>query len=309
MRLDRILAATCLLAACSTASIAGREWTDTTGQYTLQAKLIAFSDDTVVLQRGDHELVAVPIKELSDKDREYLKSKEAGDLANRTTEDSQTWTLRDGTKLAGRVVDYASRDVTIQRRRGRVLVNDRWLENLPEFYQRLLPQVVDHFEKLDSADRRGLDAWVLRQRGQPRTFHLKGIVFETDSGDEYAVPFFLLSDRDQGLLGAGFDRWLASQHRDDYDQQDDLAFLLRLLAVARYRDQMVERQIALLNLQLQAANAGLAALWEVSLYPPVGHGGPPVSVVVPGRSSDQAKVAAPQQRPGFFVGPIRRLTN
>ena len=117
---------------------------------------------------------------------------------------AQTWTLRDGTKIAGRAVDYASRDVTIQRRRGQIFVNDRRLANLPEFYQLLLPQIVDHFERLDRVDRRGLEAWVLRQRGQPRTFQLKGIVFEFENGDEYAVPFFLLSDQDQRRIGSGF---------------------------------------------------------------------------------------------------------
>ena len=81
-------------------------WTDSTGQYTLDAKLVAFNDKSVVLQRDDHELVAIPIDKLSDKDREYLKSKEAGDAARTASEGLQTWTLRDGTKLVGRIVDF-----------------------------------------------------------------------------------------------------------------------------------------------------------------------------------------------------------
>ena len=93
-------------------------------------------------------------------------------------------------------------------------------------------------------------------------------------------------------MGPGFDEWLAAQRSDNYDQQEDLAFLLQSLAAARHRDQMVQREIALLNLKLQAVAAGVTSLWEVSLYPPVGHGGRPVWVVVPGRNSDQAAVAA-----------------
>jgi hypothetical protein len=123
------------------------------------------------------------------------------------------------------------------------------------------------------------------------------------------VPFFLLSAQDQDVLGAGFDEWLAAQRSDDYDKQQDHAFLLQSLAAARHRDQMVQREIALMNLKLQAVTAGLTSLWEVTLYPGAGHGGPPIWAVVPGRNSDQAKVAALQQWPGFFVGPIRRLTN
>jgi hypothetical protein len=296
------------LSACSWGMAQARVWTDATGHFTLEAELIAVGNKTVVLKRADHELVAIPLEQLSAKDREHLKSPEAGEIAKRASVGRQSWTLRDGTMIAGRVVDYTSRELTIQRRRGTVFVNDRRLENLPEFYQQLLPQIVGHFENLDSADRRGFEAWVLRQRGQPRTFQLKGIVLESENGDEYAVPFFLLSDQDQNVLGASFDEWLASQRGDDYDQQHELAFLLQSLAAARYRDQMVQREIALMNLKLQAVTAGLTSLWEVSLYPPVGHGGRPVWVVVPGRNSDQATAAALEQWPGFFVGPIRRLT-
>lgn len=314
MMLHRTVAIVCFavaawLAAGPSVASAARTWTDSSGKYTLEAELVAFSHGTVVLQRADHELVAISIEALSDKDREYLKSPEAVDVSKRRLEGAQTWTLRDGTKLAGRVVSFASRDMTIQRRRGHIFVNDRRFDNLPEFYQQLVPQIVGHLESLERSDRRGFEAWVLQQRGQARTFHLKGIVVETESGDEYGVPFFLLSNQDQGVLGAGFDEWQASHRGDNASQQEELAFLLQSLAAARHHDQMVKREIAMLNLKLQAVNAGLTALWEVTLYPSAAHGGPPLWVVMPGRNSDQAATAAMQQWPGYFVGPIRRLTN
>jgi hypothetical protein len=307
MKLLRIALAIGLIVAAPATASAARTWTDSTGQYSLAADLISMSDNSVVLQRADHELVAVPIKVLSEKDREYLQSQEAIELGKRILEDSQTWTLRDGTKLIGRAVNYASRDITIQRRRGHNFVNDRRFDNLPDFYQRLIPQIVGQLESLENSDRRAFEAWVLQQRGQARTFHLKGIAFETESGDEYAVPFFLLSSQDQSTLGAGFEEWLGGHRSDDHNQLDEIAFLLQSLAAARHHDQMVKRQIATLNLKLQAVNAGLVSLWEVTLYPSAAQGGPPLWVV--GRNSDQATAAAIQQWPGFSVGPIRRLAN
>jgi hypothetical protein len=269
---------------------------------------VAFNDTTIVLQRADHELVAMPVDKLSDQDREYLKSGEAGDLMKETMDGMQTWTLRDGTKITGRIVDFTERDVTLQRRRGRIYVNERVLENLPEFYQLLVPRIVAQLENLRGADRRALESWLVRQRGQPRTFHLEGVVLELESGDEYAVPFFLFSDEDLSVIEPSWDEWIAAHGEKDFDEQAERAFLLSSLAAARHRDKKVQREIAMMQLKLQAVQAGVTSLWEVTLYPVVGHGGSPQWVVVPGRDSRQATAAALRQNPGFIVGPVRRVS-
>ena len=74
------------------------------------------------------------------------------------------------------------------------------LDNLPEFYQLLIPKIVAQLENLPRADRRSLESWLVRQRGEPRTFHLDGVVLETENGDEYGVPFVLFSDDDLKVL-------------------------------------------------------------------------------------------------------------
>src|SRR6185369_3352086 len=99
------------------------------------------------------------IDKLSDKDREFLKSKEAADAARTASAAPQTWTLHDGTKLVGRIVDFTTRDVTLQRRRGRIYVNDRVLDHLPEFYQQLIPKFVARSQNLQRSDRASLEAW------------------------------------------------------------------------------------------------------------------------------------------------------
>jgi hypothetical protein len=303
----QVIAAFCFLAAHSVSALGVRVWTDSTGSYSVEADLVAFDDTTVVLQRADHDLVAIPIEKLSEKDRKYLKSRDAGDLMKQSIDGLQTWTLRSGTKITGRIVDFTERDMTVQRRRGRIYVNDRVLENLPEFYQLLVPKIVAQLENLRGSDRRALESWLIQQRGQTRTFHLEGVVLELEGGDEYAVPFFLFSDYDLSVLQPGWDEWKAAHGEKDFDEQAERAFLLRALAAARHRDKQVQREIAKMQLKLQAVQAGVTSLWEVTLYPAAGHGGPPQWVVMAGRNSRDATAAALQQNPGFVAGPVRRV--
>ena len=285
----------------------GRTWTDSTGRYTLDADLVAIGDTMVVVKRDDQELVEIPIEKLSDKDRKFLKSKEASDLAQQLSKTQQTWTLRDGSKLGGRIVDFTSRDMTVQRRRGRIYVNDRVLENLPTFYQTLIPQIVAQLENLQRSDRSSLEAWLIRQRGQARTFHLDGVLLETENGDEYAVPLTMFADEDAKLLKAGWDEWLAARRAEDYSSLEHQAFLLRSAAAARQHDRQVQRQIAQMNLKLQVVEVGLTSLWEVTLHPAAGVAGRSQWVVVPGRDSRQATANALEQFPGYLVGPVRRV--
>jgi hypothetical protein len=292
---------------CWSAEVDARVWTDSTGKYTLDATLVTFNERSVVLQRADHELVAIPIEKLSEQDREFLKSKEAVDASGSALGGMQTWALRDGTKLVGRVVDYARRDLTLQRRRGRIYVNDRPMANLPEFYQLLIPKIVAQVENLQRADAASLEAWLVRQRGEPRTLHLEGVVLETENGDEYGVPFALFSDEELKLLNPGWEEWLTAHGVNDYTSRENHAFMLRSLAAARQRDRLVQREIAMMQLKLQAVQAGLTSLWEVTLYPAAGQGGPPQWVVMPGRDSRQATEEALRQNPGYVAGPVRRV--
>src|SRR6476659_8833115 len=170
-----------------------RVWTDSTGKYSIEASLIAFNDSTVILQRADHQLGQVPIDKLSQADRDYLKGNEAGDAAKKVSGATQTWTLRTGEKLVGRVVGFAQKQMTVQRRRGNIYVNDRLLDNLPKIYQAMIPKIVAHDAKLVRDDRQALEDWLISQKGLPQTFNVEGPVFELEGGDEYVIPFFFLS--------------------------------------------------------------------------------------------------------------------
>ncbi|QDT71822.1 SHD1 domain-containing protein [Lacipirellula limnantheis] len=289
-------------------AVAARSWADKSGEYELEADLVAFDDETVILRRADKELAALAIAQLSDADREFLNSPEAKDAKAKTFAAPQEWTLRDGQKLTGEIVDFADRDLVIDRRRGRIFVNDRLMNNLPEFYRNLIPQIVAHEKRLPQTSGRALRRWLIDQGDQPHVFHVQGVVIEDDKGDEFAVPFFLFSEADLKLLQPGWDEWLAAHSKKNYEEEEDQGFLLRSLAAARQQDQELQREIALMQLTMQSIQAGVTSLWEVTLYPAAGQGGPPLWVVVTGRDSNQATIAAMEKNPGYVAGPVRRIS-
>jgi hypothetical protein len=300
----KIPALAVIVAFCARSSD-GRLWTDATGHYTVEADLIAFNEDQVILQRADRELAEVKISKLSRADREYLKSKEAKDLAQQLQDKMQVWTMRSGLKVRGRVVDYARRDLTLQRRRGKIYVNDRLFDNLPEVYRIMLPKIVAHFEKNGIETAKELESWLVRQRGQPRTFTCEGVLLELENGDEYAVPFFFFSEKDLQVLEPGWQQWLAAHQ---HDQRDEHAFMLQTLAAAYQQGRQADRQIARMQLAFEAVEAGVGSLWEVTLYPQNRNSGPPLWVVVPARNSAQAQNAALSRNPGYVIGPVRRVS-
>lgn len=282
-----------------------REWTDASGHYRVDGELIAYDDDEVILEKANDELVSIPIDQLSADDQKYLKSKEANESFRKSAESRRTWTMQGGLKVSGRVVDYAKRQLTIRRQFGKIYVNDKAFDNLPAVYQEMLPKIVAHFENAEIDGRKGLEGWAQKHLAKPRTYDCEGVLLEFENGDQYGVPFFFFSDDDLEILRPGWERWLAA--KDNYEQQEQQSFLLRSQAQAYDQQQKEMMHVAQLQLQVQAYDAGLFDLWEVALYPPQGSFGMPMSVVVPGRNSQQAASAALQQYPNYSVGPIAKV--
>jgi hypothetical protein len=286
--------------------VCARVWTDSTGKYSIEADLIAFNESTVILQRSDHQLGQVPIDKLSQADRDYLKSKEAGDAAKKVAGALQTWTLRNGEKLLGRVVGFARKPMIVQRRRGNIYVNDRLLDNLPKIYQTMIPKIVAHDAKLVRDDRQALEDFLVTQKGQPQTFVVEGPLFELENGDEYVTPFFFFSMGDQNLLKPGWEQWLAAQSKKQDDQASNQEFLVQSLMAARQRDEQIQQQIAQMQIN-QAVMVGATQLWEVTLYPGRGMAGQPQWVVMPGINSREASANALAKFPGYVPGPVRKV--
>ncbi|MBN1910342.1 MAG: hypothetical protein JW818_11425 [Pirellulales bacterium] len=289
------------------AAVPSRTWTDSTGKYQTQAEMIAQSDKLVVLKRKDHSLVAVPIDKLSQKDRDFLKSKETKNRIRQAVDQVQTWTLQSGLKVNGRVVDYGQKKITIQRRRGKTYVNDKAYKNLPEIYRRMISEIVNHFENLRLSGEAAFENWVLRQGGVLKNYTIEGVIMELENGDEYVVPFFLFSDADQKVLQPGWKRWQAAQKTPARDDDRQETFLLQSAAQAYRQNQRVNRQISIIQLQLHAIQAGLTGLWEVHLMPGPGAYGYPLNVIVLARDSRQATFKALRRNSGYIAGPVRKV--
>lgn len=290
-------------------SAQARVWTDKTGAYTIEAELFAFNDEHVIVQRQDGQMGMFKIGDLSDEDKEYLKSEKASDLSGGNLGKEQAWTMKDGYRLVGRVVDYAKTKVTLQRRRAKSWVNDRQYKSLPAVYQVIIRKSLEELEGLKDVDDRAVDQWMVLQKGQPRVFDIEGVIVELKDGNEYTVPFFLFSDESLEILKSGWDEWLAANTESDHEAQDDESFRLQSMAAAmQQQERAIDRQIAVANLGMNAINAGVTSLWEVTLYPGPGNMGSPGWVVVPGRNSEEAKFNALQQNPGYVPGPIRRVS-
>lgn len=52
-----------------------REWVDSTGKFRVQAEYVSHRDETVQIRRSDGKLVSVPIRRLSEPDRDYVLTK------------------------------------------------------------------------------------------------------------------------------------------------------------------------------------------------------------------------------------------
>ncbi|MEQ1829547.1 MAG: hypothetical protein ABL921_26530 [Pirellula sp.] len=308
-----VLAALCTFS-CSPA--VAHDWTDSTGQFQVAGTLIAMDDKEIVLKldkpEKGRELLAFPLDQLSEKDKNYLASEEVTKLL-KDDGTKQSWSLRNGLTLFAKVVDYGRKDVTIQRRRAKVYVNDRPLDTLPEIYRRMIPRIVEHFEKVKFDDEKAFSDWVLKLKGAAKTFQCEGVLLELPNGEEYAVPFFAFAEKDFNALKPGWESWLAT-HRsaeiEKAEQQRQSSLYLQSQASA-YQQQMAQAemmQIARLQLQLTAVNTGAVDMWEVYLYPAPGVMAYPTSVVMFASNSEIARQMALQSNPGYVAGPIRKIS-
>ncbi len=290
------------LATCATAA-EPREWSDVTGRYKVTATLVAASNTMAVLENEEKQLSAVEIEYLSDADKEYI-AKWQEEQESTDPQAPYVWTMRSGLQVKGWAIAYDRRDVTLQRHRGNLYVNDKRFDNLPVIYQKMIPRIVGHFENAEMESTEDLMAWARRQRAAPRTFTVDGVMLELENGDRYLVPFFFFSAKDMQLLQPGWDRWLAQRNEADAKEREN--FLLRAQTEAYHQNQQTQQQMSQLHLQLLAVNAGVVDLWRVALVPRPGTGLMPGTVIVPAQNSRDAAQAAMAAHPGYNVGPIAR---
>lgn len=284
-----------------------RQWSDASGNYKFDATLVTHNDTKVILQRGE-DLVSMAVADLSEEDRKYLESKKGVQQAPDASRKSQTWTLSDGLKVTGAIVDFGVRNVVVRSHLGKTFVNDRRFDNLPEVYQAMVPKIVSHFEGKKFENQRELEAWLTWQPGKEKTYECKGVLLELENGDRLGIPLFFFSAEEQAILNPAYERWASAQKVEEKEQESTnlRAQTFWYHPPIESRDVWRIRRISEIQLQLQAYESGLVDLWEVQLVPAGGQG-MWRTVVVPGRNSDQAANAALRQSPGYQIGGIAKV--
>ena len=303
-----------------------REWTGANGHYTFNGRMLASSDDDVVVQQDDGQLVKVAISDLSEDCQAYVKSKEAQDAMNASDDGMRPWNMASGLKVNARVVDFAQEEVKLVRNLGRIEVNGQRFDELPGVYQAIVPKIVGHFEGAELETKRDLMSWMNRQAGGARelSYKVDGVLLELEGGERYAIPMFLFSSGDQSALRPSWERWAAAHVTEDEEAKEEESMNLRArsqsmatnpdmaenqqMALDMQRNQQLAQiaQISRLQLQTQAYNAGLFDLWKVNIAPPNGDWSMQQQVVVPGRNSDEATATAMQQYPGWTITGVAK---
>lgn len=301
-----VLITACVIVAPIMAQAKVRKWTSKDGNYTIEAELVSFNKDLIVLKKPDGDLIAVELKELSEEDREFVQLEETDTEHQKSLSEMQTWTSRDGMKVRGRILAFGRKDLVVQRRLSRVYIGDKMFANIDPLHQKLILKVISHLENTDLQDARQLQEWAKSLGGSPKSYTLEGVLMELESGDEIAVPFFLFDPKELEVLEPGWELWLERNESQQSREQED--FLMRAQAMAYQRDRQVDRQIEMVKLGLLGAAAGVVDIWEVGLTPGPSTQGRPMLVLVPAQNSELAAQMALRQYPGSGIIAIRRAS-
>ncbi len=132
---------------------------------------------------------------------------------------------------------------------------------------------------------------------------------QLENGEKVAVPLFLFSSEERGLLEQGWENWRAESSKEAEKRRED--FLAQSAAEEYHRNREAEAQvnqrIQMMQLAMLAVNSGIAQVWEVQMFPKPGVAGRAMSVVVPAQNSLSARMLAEQKYQGFASGAVRQL--
>jgi hypothetical protein len=302
-----------------------RIWSDPSGQYEVEAELVAADSSKAVLRNQQGELIVMQLDQLSKADRgfvdDFLSDQQTSNVGDDASGADSKWNLKDGQKVRGRLLGFGRETLILARRDGHVLVNGTRFDELSPAYQKIVPDVVSRIDEVDVDDLESLEDHLADGGAGPFRYVVAGIQVETRDGGVVTIPASLLRPADRDAVEPGLKRWLASQQEGvSEDERRETADTERLLldSYRRLRDRSPAypgsaaarprvHPVQMMDLHLQAATAGVTDIWEVLLYPPTPYGYPR-TVVVPAENSRGAMIAASRHYPGWRMGPARKLS-
>jgi hypothetical protein len=298
-----------ILLFASVSTLAARQWTDATGKYHHEAALVEFDGKLVVLKKAEGQLIAMPVEQLSQQDQEFLKSKQAKeDIAAAASKDP-TWSLIDGKQFTGRVSKFGEKELVISRKLGELYVNGKPFAGLPALRQYILPRIVGHEEGKDIKSASGIQDLFVASKGANLVYRVKGVVFEIESGENVAVPIWLLSDKDRKVIEPQWNAWAAAGK--DVKLRDRIQAEQSTLARAAFneyqRNRLVEHRLQYFQSAAQwnqPPQPQQQFQFEVGLTHPSGlH----TTVTITASNELAARTAAEQQNPHCQVYYSRRV--
>ncbi|OYP37734.1 SHD1 domain-containing protein [Rhodopirellula sp. MGV] len=327
------IAAFALPSVFSPALLQARQWSDQSGEYKVDADLVASDAKQVVLRTAEDGLLVFQIDQLSKQDQAFLADSQAkANMAASKAVDTETstepsnekiplpstdssWRLIDGHAINGRLLGFGTQTLILKRRDAEVMVNNIPLKELPRAYAVILPTVIQQIDNVKIKTPADLEDHLIDLGTGPLEYDVRGIQLALPDGGKITIPPEILVSEDAAAIRPGYDRWVAAQADTvDESSRDSTGQFERLMldsygrmASNATQSNVVLNKARLMDLQLQAATAGVTDIWQVGLIPRVAYRYP-TTVVVYGQNSQAARIAAAAKYPGWQVGPIRKLS-
>ena len=220
------------------------------------------------------------------------------------------WRLVDGQRIHGEFTGFDLKPLSIKRVSSEVYVGGVLFSQLDPVYRHILPMTIAHLEHAKIEDVRDIEKWLKKSGPGPWTYKIEAVMIETPNRGSVAIPTFLLDKSISESIAVPLRRWreahasnISEEERNSYYDRE--RFMTRASMTAQVADASVEQQARYMRLELLAVASGATDLWNVSLLPINGYGYP-YHVLVPGRNSDEARVAALQRYPNYTVGGIAK---
>ena len=295
-----------------------RVWTDTSGQFKVEADLVVADQSLVVLRTAKGNLLAVKISELSEADRSYLNAQETQDVIKKfdVVKDFPAFRLVDGTEVVGPVTGYGITPLVVYRKSGDVIVGETEYKKLIPIYREIIPEIVGHFENANLRTPNELEKWLEKSGPAPHSYQMETVSLQTADQGTVKIPLFMFDPQDRYELDAGFARW-KSLHESEAAQAEKENYLrdelIRAKVVSRYRNKadvaaaVRESNFRMMQLNLLATNAGVTDIWEVSLNAPVPYA-QPITVMISAPDSATAESLALKQYPKFVINYTRKAS-
>ncbi|QDT09263.1 SHD1 domain-containing protein [Planctomycetes bacterium K23_9] len=288
-----------------------RRWSDASGQFGVEGKLISTDTDLIVLENKSGDLIALRREQLSSVDQKFVDQFDAKQKSSSVRKIDSEWKLGDGDVVAGRLMGFGSQDLIVKRERGDIWVNNRRLDNLPAAYRKILPNVVQAIDKKRIEDVDDLERHLVAIGAGPYEYSVEGVQIDLKTWGTITIPLSLLTTDEAAEIAPGFKRWKASQE-EDVSEQDRYETANRERLALQGRDRLRQqkrsarqRQMQMMELSLLSAASGVSDIWEVQIRSPYQYGYGR-TVLVNAQNSLQAKQLVAQKYARWQIGAIAK---